>query len=74
VSDQGDPAAFRRSATRIFRKVMIGLAALALGCVLLGWLMGGLWGLIIGTAIGVCVAGGGTVATTLIWAMTQDGA
>ena len=74
MPDPSDPVAFRRSATGIFRKVMIGLAALALACVLLGWLMGGLWGLILGTAVGAVVAGGGAVAATLIWAMTQDGA
>lgn len=74
MPDDADPAAFRRAATALFRRVMACLAALALGIAGLGWLIGGFWGLLAGAVVGCVVAGAGAVAAGLIWAMTQDGA
>jgi hypothetical protein len=69
-----DSAAFRRWATKVYQATLIGLAILALACIVLGYWIGGIWGLILGAVIGAALAFGGAVALTLLYAMSQDSA
>lgn len=67
------PAEFRRAATGYYRVFVIVMALVAIGIAVLGWWIGGWWGLVGGVAVGVVVFAGGAIAGTLLWAMTQDG-
>lgn len=66
--------AFRRGSTLAYRAFVVFMAVVAIGIAFVGWWLGRWWGLLGGVAIGTAVLGGGLVAGTLVWAMTQDGA
>ena len=69
---QGD--AFRAAATRVFATVRIVLIVFALSCPVIGWLIGGIWGLVIATILGWGLSFILAFGITFFYAMSQDGA
>lgn len=74
MSQEDASAAFRQNSTRGFRVFVVTLVTLGVGILALGWWLGSWWGLAAGAAIAAVMVGGGLIAGTMLWAMTQDSA
>ena len=69
---QGD--AFRAAATKLYHKLRTALVVFALSCPVVGWLVGGIWGLVLATVLGWSLSFVAAFGIMFFYVLSQDGA